>query len=83
MIVTEEDLNKEVRSCVIPHCNTRCRVLNGLLRSSPFTLRCSFERSPPCHHRGWLEYQFDPFLVGSLYSWVARGTALMLNTGNV
>lgn len=55
-------------------------VVNGLHRS--ITLRCMFERSPSCRHRRWLEYQFDPFLVGSLFSWVARGTALMLNTGN-
>lgn len=30
-------------------------------------------------HRGWKEY---PFLVGSLYSWVAKGAALVFNTGN-
>ncbi len=40
------------------------------------------KRSPSCRLRGWLENQFDPFLVGSLLSWVARGAALMLNTGN-
>lgn len=42
-----------------------------------------FERNLSCHHRGRLEYQYDPFLVGSLYSCVARGTALMFDTWNV
>lgn len=60
----------------IPHRDTRCRVVNGSHRLVLLTLTCMFENGPSCHRRAWLEYQFEPFFVGSLYSRVARKVPL-------
>lgn len=74
MTVTKEDLNKEVKRGEEDYSlQHQMWGVNGSRGSAPLALRCVFECSVSCHRRGLLEHQFDPFLVCSLYSRVARG----------